>query len=706
MYNERRRGPVVRIRFICAIILAASVAACASSDRTRSTRDAIRQIEIVPPTRPNNLGEEAVTFDAVITRAAPRLASMRWRGTDLLLDVASGADSPPQTLRIAPDGAASVVADSEGEFSPDGQARLVREEAGWRLVDGDYIVSIAAPQSERPFELASAPVWASDSRYVSIIENDYGGTTRNLEARDRGGVSVIDYDEAPPAHQISSRITIIDRRRPREPRYIHVEDSVFDVDFGPDGTLYGARISNRVAEPYTELLAFDPGSGPSRTLYRTLGRFQGFTPRVSPDGAFIAGVIDADNHNWTDFASLVLVNVATGEVRRMTTDLSVRDPIWSRDGREIYVLGRSGGLNQIWAVSLEGGLRQLTNDARRHFDARLSVDGRYLAYQTEDGYGRRDARMLDLNSGVERVAYVVEEPATRFRLGEWRHIRWPSRDGVHPYGHVFLPPDFDPSRRYPLIVDIHGGGPGSFLYLWAPFSMAVNPGPLEWHAWAAMGYVVLAPDYRSTGDYGPEPIRSRRERGAYSPIDDVDDVVSGVEYLIGEGFVDTDRIALIGHSAGGPRAYNAALARPDLFAALVVNEGVAPDPLLGNIQMLSGTMTGGAFIGMMQQHFNGTLADTPERFTLNTTFAAARMYTPTLIMTGAVEHGGIGAQSWEVIYSLLRGRGTPTRLLSFPELGHNYTTPQSASFAFEQARDWLNTHGVKPSLTHTSTTER
>ncbi|HVK80257.1 MAG TPA: prolyl oligopeptidase family serine peptidase, partial [Verrucomicrobiae bacterium] len=566
---------------------------------------------------------------------------------------------------------------------------------------GGHVATIAAPQSERPFELASAPVWSSDSRYVAIIENDYGGTTRNLVARDRGGVSVIDYDETPPAHQISSRITIVDRQRPQNPLHINVDDAVFDVDFGPDGTLYGARINNRVSEPSTELLAFNPTTGVSRTLYRTVGRFQAFTPRVSPDGAWIAGIVDADNRNWTDFASLILVNVTTGEVRRLTSDLSVREPIWARDGQEIYVLGRSGGLNQVWKVTLDGEMRQLTSDARRHFDTRTTIDGRYLAYQTEDGFGRRDVRVLDLESEIERVAYVVEEPATRFRLGEWRHIRWQSRDGVRPYGHLFLPPDFDPSRRYPLIVDIHGGGPGSFLYLWAPFSMALNPGPLEWHAWAAMGYVVLSPDYRSTGDYGPEPVRSRRERGAYSPIDDADDAISGVEYLIGQGYIDADRIAVIGHSAGGPRAYNAALARPDLFSALIVNEGVQPDPLMGNIQMLSGTMTGGAFIGMMEQHFNGTLAETPERFILNTTFEAARMDTPTLMMMGAQEHGGLGTQSWEVIYSLLRGRGTASRLLAFPDLGHNYTTPQSAVFAFEQARDWLVTHDVSPGASRT-----
>lgn len=636
-------------------------------------------------------GARPINFETLLARRADQFVGLQWHSpTHVRLELAAPGEAT-RVLLIGLDGATSPGVADAGVLSPDGRALLVGSERNWRLVEGGAGVDIPPPDDERVFLSGRRPQWSRDGRYAAFVEVFHPFSIPVSTATHVNGVPVIDFAQLNFARRSESRITIIDRNEPLAPRRIPIENLMISGDWGADNLFYGVSVVNSSEEPYTEILRFDAEGGVPRAIYRSPGRFQ-TAPAVSPDGATIALPIDADNRSWDDFTSIVLIDVETGHEKRLTRDLAATRPIWSRDGREIFVSVRAGGLTQIWVVPLEGEPRQLTRGARRHFDVSLSPDGANLVCQTEDGYGRRDVRAINLATGVETVLHVVDEPALDFPLGEWRHIRWQSTDGVHPYGYLFFPPDFDPSRTYPMLVDIHGGGPGSSLYLSAAFSLGINPGPLEWHVWAALGYVVLVPDYRSTGDYGPKPISARRRRGEDSALDDFEDAVTGVEHVLRQGYIDRQRIAVLGHSAGGPRAYAAAVSRPDLFSALIVNEGIPPDPLFTTIASLSGSMTGSPYMGVLEDMYGATMAEAPRRYDVNMTFRAAEMRTPTLIMMGTESLGGAGRQPWEIVYSILRDRGVPAELLVFTEEGHGYSRPESASLAFNRARAWLDTN--------------
>jgi acylaminoacyl-peptidase len=84
-------------------------------------------------------------------------------------------------------------------------------------------------------------------------------------------------------------------------------------------------------------------------------------------------------------------------------------------------------------------------------------------------------------------------------MGDFRVVSWKSFDGLEIGGYEIRPPDFDASKRYPMLVDVHGGGPGSRLYLMG----GVIGSLIERHLWAARGFVVLVPDYRTAAPYGP-----------------------------------------------------------------------------------------------------------------------------------------------------------------------------------------------------------
>ena len=98
---------------------------------------------------------------------------------------------------------------------------------------------------------------------------------------------------------------------------------------------------------------------------------------------------------------------------------------------------------------------------------------------------------------------------------------------------------------------------------------------------------------------------------------------------------------------------------------------------------------------VLRQAFGGALSDVPERYKDNMMFDSYRNKTPTLIMVGNEDLGGVAHLPSEVMYSILKENGVPTRMLKFPEEGHNYTRPESARFAFEEVHKWLETHMSK-----------
>lgn len=647
-----------------------------------------------------------VEFTSIVNRSREFVSgSVYWRDSQHLIANVRSTESDRATAKLIPiDGHQwqEFAADTNRSWSPDRKSSLIRQEGLWlfEYVDSQKSIEVKRPANDpRDFEPHHRkPVWSSDSRYVAWIENYRPPSQRIFEHRTlNDSVTIIDMDQHGPSplSRWASRIVLIDRMNPERVQRFDRNDSAIDLAWSQQNTLFAVTVEYFSEHAATRVLRMEPASDEADEIYRTDGRFSGMRPAVHPNGEFIALVFNIDTRIWDEFQSIVLIDAQSGrELRRLTETLPIlgSDYSWSKSGNEIYARVRRGGLDQIYAIPLEGSPRQLTSGQRRHFDISVSPDGSMLSYQTEDGYGRKDVRILDLTTGLENVPYTIDEPKKEYRLGEWQHARWNSTDGVSPYGFVFFPPDFDPTKKYPLIVDIHGGGPGSRLYLSAPFSIAVANGPLEWHAWAALGYVVFVPDYRSTGDYGPGPITSIYESGEIAAIKDIEDVVSGTERLVEQGFIDASRIGLIGHSAGGRRAYLTLTQHSHLYAAAVLNEAIAPDPISNFIGLASGRNAGGYPSGFLRQTYGGELLEVPERYKANYMLDIYRNKTPTLIMVGNETLGGVEHTPNEVMYSILKIHDVPTRMIKFVDEGHSFATPASADVAFEEARSWFERH--------------
>ena len=524
------------------------------------------------------LSGRTVTIDAILKRHVESVSNIQWYGSEQLIGQFTDPETDESVVRIISLDGAPERHLGEGALpavSPDGRLLIHYIDDGWIVRDlssGKRLRIDEATDGQWDYRPAFRPVWSSDGRYAAVVEHYRAAGADNVSelASRRGSVPVIDVeDQVSVLAQRGSRITIFDRENPTEQHRILLREFALEVGWGFDSALYVSKSKMHSGDASTTIARFQPNSREVREIYRTSGRFQSMRPAVHPSRGIIAAVLDADNRTWEDFQSLLLIDAGSGkELCRLTKDLPLlgRDYVWSRQGNEIYARVRQGGLDQIYSIPLKGGARQLTHGVRRHYEIALSLEGDRLAYQTEDGYGRKDIRVLDLETGQEEIVLVLDDPTTEFILGDWQQIRWNSTDGVRPFGFLFLPPNFDPARQYPMLVDVHGGGEGSRLYLSAPLTISVAPGPLEWHAWAALGYVVFVPDYRSTGGYGPEVIRARYQSGMSASVYDIEDILSGTRFVMAQGFVDPSKVGVLGHSAGGKRVLML-LTRHDLYAA-------------------------------------------------------------------------------------------------------------------------------------------
>lgn len=145
-------------------------------------------------------------------------------------------------------------------------------------------------------------------------------------------------------------------------------------------------------------------------------------------------------------------------------------------------------------------------------------------------------------------------------------------------------------------------------------------------------------------------------------------------------------IALFGHSADGGRV-NYLLTRSKLFAAGIIHDPIPAGGLGLNLDMITGHATGRRLIGSLYRH---SVTEAPDAYSGGFLFDGHRSTTPTLIMVGDEAKGATDPLSSEVLFSLLRTTGTPTRLLRYPDGGHNPGSDASALHRFQQVEAWLN----------------
>ncbi|MGA7613777.1 MAG: S9 family peptidase [Thermoanaerobaculia bacterium] len=304
--------------------------------------------------------------------------------------------------------------------------------------------------------------------------------------------------------------------------------------------------------------------------------------------------------------------------------------------------------------------------------ASFTPDGRTLAYAAPDATHLTEIYVSALSPFRPAPLTDMTSQVKGWTLGTTEVVSWKSRDGAMIEGVLHKPADFDPHRKYPLLVVIHGGPTGISLPLPAARSHYY---PIE--QFLAKGALVLEPNYRGSAGYG-SAFRALNVRNL--GVGDMWDVMSGVDALIDRGMVDPKRLGSMGWSEGG---YISAFltTNTNRFEAISVGAGIS-DWMTYYVNTDITPFT--------RQYLHATPWDDPEIYAKTSPITTIRnASTPTLI-----QHGGNDARvpipNGYELYRGLRDEKVPVTMVVYPGFGHPITKPKSNLAVLQTNLDWFS----------------
>jgi dipeptidyl aminopeptidase/acylaminoacyl peptidase len=238
-------------------------------------------------------------------------------------------------------------------------------------------------------------------------------------------------------------------------------------------------------------------------------------------------------------------------------------PFWSADGRNIFVRASEEGRANLKRIDSETGkVEAVTKGDQAVISYSATQDGSKMAMLVSTTTNVGDVFLVNSRSGeMEPVTHVNAELFAKLHLTEPEMIWYKSFDGRRIQAWVQKPPDFEAGKKYPLILDIHGGPHSAYGYIFDH----------EFQWMAAKGYVVLYPNPRGSTSYGQE--FGNIIQYAY-PGDDFKDLMAGVDELIARGWVDPEKLGVTGGSGGGVLT-NWVIGHTDRFKAAVSQRSIA-----------------------------------------------------------------------------------------------------------------------------------
>ncbi|MDT8341358.1 MAG: S9 family peptidase [Longimicrobiales bacterium] len=454
-------------------------------------------------------------------------------------------------------------------------------------------------------------------------------------------------------------------------------------EWTPDGRelLFSANRSESAELDWREsdVYAVEVATGAIRQL--TTRRGIDSNPLPSPDGRRIAYTGTDWNTDTYRNSGIYVMDRSGSNPRLISGDFDRQlagDLIWAPDGSGLYFTANAEGSRNLHFVSVDGGVRAVTRGVHLLGASSLSRDGRTLVGTLTSFHQPGDVVSLDLRrpDDVRQLTRVNDDVLAGVKLGDVEEIWYESVDGLRIQGWYITPPDFDPARKYPLMLSIHGG----------PHSMYTVGFNFGWQEHAANGYVVLYTNPRGSTGYGSA--FGNAIKNAY-PGKDFDDLMNGVDEVVARGFVDEQNMFVYGCSGGGVLT-SWTVGHTDRFAAASANCPVT------NWLSFVGTTDG---IGWYRNFEKFPWEDPSEHLRRSPLMYVGNVTTPTMLMTGEMDLRTPMPQT-EEYYAALKVLGVPTAMIRFQEEWHG-TSSKPSNFLRTQLylREWFQRHARRAGVT-------
>ena len=387
------------------------------------------------------------------------------------------------------------------------------------------------------------------------------------------------------------------------------------------------------------------------------------SPRWSPDGETLAMASKPQPGNTQWYSKLHLFPADGGEpiVMLEDFDLAFGAPMWSRDGRTIYWSTGQGTVTNLFGVDLDSGELSTSRAPMRGSNGQwqLSHEGDFWVFSHSDaarpgnlwvaprqgeGFGPA-VQLTDANPWVEEEGV---------QLGRVESIRWRNSDGGTIEGVLTYPVDFQEGIRFPLIVNPHGGPSGASMESFSSTN----------HLFAGNGFLVLQINFRGSSNYGQEHLNANQNDWG---IGDYDDIMTGVDYLIDQGWADPDRMIAYGWSYGGYMTFWMST-QTDRFKL------ISPGAGLTNLYSMYSTTDISAYLGW----FFGTPWDNEDIYRRLSPIRHVKNVTAEMLIMHGANDARVPQEQAVEFYKALTDLGKDVTFVRYPRQGHGIGEPRLA----------------------------
>ncbi len=517
----------------------------------------------------------------------------------------------------------------------------------------------------------SSPAFSPDGKKIAFL------FTENA-SRAAGPLVAETPDEGVISENVEEqRLAIFDLATSRLRQTSPKDQYVYEFDWAPDSSQLAITSAHGNGDNnwyIASLSTIDATSGQMKTVVEKPG-MQISQPRWSPDGKTIAVIGGLMSDEAIVGGDVFSVPAAGGELTDVAPKMNMSASwiSWSADSHAIMLTGIA-----------DGGTIIATLDVAAHKPTELWRGDERVSDQPYDS-----AISLSADgkaSAVVRQSFDHPPEVWAGPIGDWKQIthrnaalrsawgkseslRWKS-DGNSVQGWLTYPQHYDPSKKYPLVVRVHGGPSWAVMPYWPTrwdFSMAL---PAE-------GYFVLQPNFRGSYGQGEAFTASNREDWGYG---DFRDIMAGVDAAIASASIDPNRLGLTGWSYGGYMSMWG-VTQTQRFRAAVAGAGIA------NLQSYYGE---NKVDQSMIPFFGASVYDDPKVYEKSSPLTFIKnVKTPTLIVVGDSDGECPSPQSFE-FWHALNTLKVPTELVIYPHEGHHFSNPAHSRDVIERSVAWFN----------------
>jgi dipeptidyl aminopeptidase/acylaminoacyl peptidase len=587
------------------------------------------------------------------------------------------SDGKGSPKRISAGTSDAIYAEGSVAWAPDSQKIAFLSDESKKGQLQLYVSSAAGGPARKLTQLKgflATPGWSPDGKDIAFLFTE--------NATRAAGPLVAETPEAGEIKDafFEQRLAEVDAGG-GETRQISPADMyVYEYNWSPDGKRFAVTAAHGNGDNnwyIAELYTLDAASGEMKSIYKP--PLQIANPAWSPDGkqiAFIAGLMSDEGLTGND---IFMISVSGGEPRNVTPGIKASPSwlAWAPGGKRILFAAYAGGDSSIATVETATGRvenlwragESVSSGEILGYVLSVAADGKTVAVIRHSFSAPPEVWAGPIGDWKQ---ITKRNAALKPAWGEAKSIEWKS-DGYDVQGWLLYPRDFDPAKKYPIVITVHGGPAWITRSHWPGVSRDLAAGLSE------MGYFVLYPNPRGSFGRGENFVRANVKDFGYG---DFRDILAGLDAAAQVAPIDTSRAGITGWSYGGYMTMWA-VTQTNRFKAAMAGAGLAD---------LLSYYGENKIDQWMIPYFGKSVYDDPDVYTKSSPIHFIKnVKTPTLILVGDSDGECPTPQSYE-FWHALKTLGVETQFVVYPHEGHLFVDPAHQRDVLERTMRWFDTH--------------